>query len=174
MTRRHAPGRGNPLLALLALYACAACGAEHGHGPTGEPQGGHQHGEGEHAHEDGGHEHDAEGHGHDEVPLGEVQIGPHRVRLAQGHGLLSAGEEGHLVVALPFTDGGETTVRAWIGSEDRASSFVGRGEYAAEHDDYDVHATAPDPLPANARWWVELELPDGARHVGSIPPRASE
>jgi hypothetical protein len=83
---------------------------------------------------------------------------------------VAAGSEGHLVVKLPYSDGGATTVRAWIGGEDRTLSIVGKGQYAPSHDDYDVHAVAPDPLPAGARWWIELERPDGQRLLGSAEP----
>ena len=43
-------------------------------------------------------------------------------------------------------------VRAWIGISDPLFSYVGKGTYAPSHDDYDVHATAPTPLPENMRW----------------------
>ena len=85
------------------------------------------------------------------------------VELAQGHGAVKAGQEGHLVVKLPYNDNGATIVRAWIGTEDRTLSFVGKGEYAPSHDDYDIHAMAPDPLPENTMWWIEIEKPDGAK-----------
>ena len=113
---------------------------------------------------------EGEGHGHDEVPLGTVQIGGLAVVLAQGHGAIAPGKEGHLVVKLPYSDFGATVVRAWIGTEDRTLSYVGKGEYAPSHDDYDIHATAPDPLPANAMWWIEIEKPDGTKLVGSAKP----
>jgi hypothetical protein len=111
-----------------------------------------------------------EGHEHAEDPLGTVRIGDLDVELAQGHGAVAAGEEGHLVVKLPYSDGGSTLVRAWIGTEERTRSYIGKGEYAPSHDDYDVHATAPDPLPDDVRWWIEIEKPDGTRLVGSAPP----
>jgi hypothetical protein len=109
-------------------------------------------------------------HAHDEEPLGTVSIGDLAVELAQGHGAVLAGAEGHLVVKLPYSDDGATIVRAWIGGEDRTLSYVGLGEYASSHDDYDVHATAPDPLPATSRWWIEIEKPDGSKLVGSAVP----
>lgn len=111
-----------------------------------------------------------EDHEHAEDPLGTVEIGGLAVELAQGHGGVVAGTEGHLVVKLPYSDSGATVVRAWIGTEDRTFSYVGKGEYAASHDDYDVHATAPDPLPENPMWWVEIEKPDGTKLVGSVKP----
>jgi hypothetical protein len=133
----------------------------------------------DHGHADGaadGHvEGDAHGgdheHGGDvEVELGTVTIGDMKVTFAQGHGKVAAAKEGHLVVKLPYNDKGATTVRAWIGTEDRTLSLVGKGGYAPSHDDYDVHAIAPDPLPKNVMWWIEIQKPDGTKLVGSIKP----
>jgi hypothetical protein len=109
-------------------------------------------------------------HAHTEVDLEPAAIGELTVSLAQGHGPVVAGKEGHLVVKLPYTDNGSTIVRAWIGGKDRTLSMVGRGVYAPSHDDYDVHAMAPDELPANTLWWIELQKPDGTRIVGSTSP----
>jgi hypothetical protein len=111
-----------------------------------------------------------EDHAHDEVSLGKAKVGDLEVELAQGHGGVEAGKEGHLVVKLPYNDAGATIVRAWIGTSDRTSSMVGKGTYAPSHDDYDVHADAPKPLPADAMWWVEVEKPDGTKLVGSVKP----
>jgi hypothetical protein len=120
------------------------------------------------AHEEGEQGHDD--HDHDEVELGTFTFGDLQVRLAQSHGLVEPGKEGHLVVKLPFNDGGATIVRAWLGTEDRTLSYVGRGEYAASHDDYDIHVMAPDPLPENTMWWIEIERPDGTKVLGSARP----
>ena len=98
-------------------------------------------------------------------------IGGHEISCAQGHGTIEPGKELHLVVKLPYSDDGSTVVRAWIGTEDRFASIVARGEYAPSHDDYDIHAVAPDPLPEDTMWWIEIEKPDGTKHVGSIQPR---
>jgi len=111
-----------------------------------------------------------EDHEHAEDPLGTATVGDIEVELAQGHGVVVAGEEAHLVVKLPYSDGGSTVVRAWLGTADRTLSYVGKGEYAPSHDDYDIHATAPDPLPAETLWWIELEQPDGTKRVGSAQP----
>ena len=112
------------------------------------------------------HKHD---HAHDEVDLGKFDIQGISVEVAQGHGSVAAGKESHLVIKLPYKDNGATTVRAWIGLEDRTQSSVGKGQYAASHDDYDIHATAPKPLPDGAKWWVEIEKPDGTKAIGSFP-----
>lgn len=113
---------------------------------------------------------DSEDHAHGEVPLGKVTIADLEVELAQGHGKVESGKEGHLVVKLPYNDKGETFVRAWLGSEDRTHSMVGKGEYAPSRDDYDVHAVAPDPLPESVKWWIEIEQPDGKKLIGSADP----
>lgn len=109
-----------------------------------------------------------EDHTHDEVALGTFDIQGVSVEAAQGHGVVEAGKEGHLVIKLPYNDSGSTVVRAWIGVEDRTLSAVGKGEYAPSHDDYDIHAVAPDPLPEGAQWWIEIEKPDGTKATGSF------
>lgn len=132
----------------------------HGHS-DGSTHDDHGDGEGEENHD----------HAHEEVSLGTAKIGDMEVEFAQGHGNVAAGMEGHLVVKLPYNDKGATVVRAWIGTEDRLRSVVGKGEYAPSHDDYDIHAVAPDPMPEDAMWWVEVEKPDGTKLVGSVKPR---
>ncbi len=37
------------------------------------------------------------------------------------------------------------------------------------HDDYGIHAEAPDPLAVGTKWWVEIAKPDGKKNVGSFP-----
>ena len=109
------------------------------------------------------------GHEHEEVALGTFDIEGISVEALQGHGEVEAGKEGHLVIKLPYKDDGETVVRAWIGGDDRTLSSVGKGEYAPSHDDYDIHAIAPDPLADGSKWWLEIEKPDGTKAVGSFP-----
>jgi hypothetical protein len=114
--------------------------------------------------EEHGHEHE-----HEEIALGKFDVEGISVEALQGHGNVEAGNEGHLVIKLPYKDDGETVVRAWIGAEDRTLSSVGKGKYAPSHDDYDIHAIAPDPLIDGAKWWLEIEKPDGTKSVGSFP-----
>ncbi len=168
-------------LALSLAFLVPAC-SESGSGTDGGHTHGedtHEHGsEDTHVHADGSvhadHEDDSpmgeDEHAHDEVALDPVVIGGMTIGLAQGHGAVSAGHESHLVVKLPYNDSGSTIVRAWIGSEDRTLSYVGKGDYAPSHDDYDIHAIAPDPLPEGAMWWIEIEKPDGTKVVGSAEP----
>lgn len=160
----------------LALSACGKSEHEdnHAHGADTHEHAAEAASSGEHVHADGSTHADhaddpmgEEDHAHDETSLGAVTIGDMRIELAQGHGAIAPGKEGHLVVKLPYRDNGATVVRAWIGTADRTLSFVGKGEYAPSHDDYDIHAIAPDPLPPDAMWWIEIEKPDGTKVVGA-------
>lgn len=161
-----------PAIALFAALGLALAGCEDATNTSpAQSEGAHTHADGT-MHDD--HAHDTpmgEGeHDHDEVALDPATIGDMIVELAQGHGPLAAGQESHLVVKLPYSDNGATIVRAWIGTEDRTLSFVGKADYAPSHDDYDIHAMAPDPLPENVMWWIEIEKPDGTKVVGSARP----
>lgn len=162
-----------PAFAFSALLT--SCGDKK---TAGDKQAASEHGH-DHPHDDGDHGHPHEGeaeedghdHAHDEVDLGTFKAGDLEITAAQGHGLVEAGKEGHLVIKLPYKDDGASVVRAWIGTEDRTLSTVGKGEYAPSHDDYDIHAVAPSPLPENVMWWVEVEKPDGSKLIGSIAPK---
>tara|TARA_B110000879_G_scaffold71916_1_gene100396 strand:+ start:38976 stop:39482 length:507 start_codon:yes stop_codon:yes gene_type:complete len=112
--------------------------------------------------------HDDHDHG-EEAELGSHEIEGIKVEAAQGHGAVEAGKEGHLILKLPYNDKGETVVRVWIGTADKTLSSAGKGVYAPSHDDYDIHTVAPDPLPADTKWWVEITKPDGMKATGSIP-----
>ncbi|MGB0292694.1 MAG: hypothetical protein ACPGIA_08965 [Luteolibacter sp.] len=120
----------------------------------------------------GGCDHSDEDQGHGEkTDLGSFMIGDLEVTATQAHGTVAGGKEGHLVVKLPHKDDGATIIRAWIGTEDRTLSQVGKGVYAASSDDYDIHTMAPSTLPEDVKWWVEVEKTDGTKVVGSIAPK---
>ena len=151
--------------AFAYLGLMTACNDSDSHSHDEDQSQSHEEDKKDHAHEEEGeHEHE-----HEEVALGTFDVSGISIEAAQGHGNVEPGKESHLVVKLPFNDNGETIVRVWIGTEDRTLSSVGKGDYASSHDDYDVHAVAPDPLPEGSKWWVEIEKPDGTKAVGSIP-----
>ena len=156
------------------MILLTACGKPAPDEPASTTSGTHTHADGttHDSHDDPGDAAPAadHGHAHDEVSLGSVDIGGMQVELAQGHGAVAAGKEGHLVVKLPYNDQGATIVRAWTGSSDPTLSMVGIGKYAPSHDDYDIHAVAPTPLAADAMWWIEIEKPDGTTVTGSAKP----
>ncbi len=160
------------LYALGLSGLLVSCGDKHKTTSAHKDHHGH-----EHADHDGHDDHKADDkhddhHDHDhgeEVTLGSHEIEGIKVDAAQGHGAVEAGKEGHLIVKLPFNDKGETVVRVWIGTADKTLSAPGKGVYAPSHDDYDIHTMAPDPLPADTKWWVEISKPDGTKATGSIP-----
>jgi len=110
----------------------------------------------DHAHE-GGHSHDKD------VGLGEAKAGPFTVT-ASSAGPVKAGEEGHFTIHV--TGAEPVAVRAWIGAESGAGSIKSKGE--TEEHGFHVHADAPDPIPAGAKLWVEVEETGGAVHVASF------
>ncbi|MEM1222402.1 MAG: hypothetical protein AAGH40_06525 [Verrucomicrobiota bacterium] len=151
------------LIIVLSLAALiTGCGSEHDHGHD-------HHGHDHHDHapklEEGDHDHG------ERVRLGVFNISGVYVEAIQAHGMIKAGAEGHLALKLPYSDQGETVVRAWIGNEDRTLSSVGKGKFSAKYSLYDIHMMAPKPLPEDAKWWVEIEKPDGTKALGSIPLR---
>lgn len=147
-------------------HADGSTHTDHGSGST-KPRA-----SGTHVHADGSthtdHAQDDGGHAHEEVELGGFDIQGIKISAAQGHGKVKPGKESHLVLKLPYKDNGATSVRAWIGTEDRTLSMVGKGGYTPSRDVYDIHAVAPDPLPEGAKWWIEIEKPDGTKKVGSF------
>ncbi|MGJ8635575.1 MAG: hypothetical protein ACSHX5_01835 [Phycisphaerales bacterium] len=125
-----------------------------------------------HSHGDETHSHTEDNHAaedmHESIPLGSMMINDFTVELAQGHGAVHAGEEEHLIVKLQSSEDEVLAIRAWIGTEDKTLSYVGKGEYSADRDVYDVHMIAPQSLDPDAMWWVELELRDGTIKTGSM------
>lgn len=155
----------------VSLTACEEQG-----GSSGTTTGGHDHAEGE-GHDHDGHSHEGEEHAvgdHDDhehgeqIALGTATVGEIEVEAFQGHGEAAPGKELHLVVKLGESDSGGATVRGWIGTDDRFQSVVALAEYSADEGGYELHAVAPDPLPENASWWIEVEMADGTTHVGSV------
>jgi hypothetical protein len=149
----------------ILLVSCGEKKNDHGHDHKEEAA----HAEGEAKKTEENHD-DHEDHDHgDEAELGKFDIDGIMVEAAQGHGNVEAGKEGHLIIKLDYKDDGQTVTRSWIGTADRTMSSTGKGEYAAAHDDYDIHTMAPDPLPEGAAWWLEIAKPDGTKSIGSIP-----
>lgn len=166
-----------PVLAsiTLTLGACSESGTDgHGHGEDT-----HSHKEsatpstGSHTHADGStHDDHADDQAdmHQEVPLDAITINGMSIQLTQNHGPVGAGEEEHLIVQIDNGDTDIASVRAWIGSEDRTLSYVGKGEYSIINHAYDIHTMAPESLNEDAMWWIEIEMPDGTKHTGSVKP----
>jgi len=60
-----------------------------------------------------------------------------------------------------------TAVREWIGPEDASGVVVVKT--IVENDYQHGHIEMPDPIPADAKLWIEIETSDGGRVKGSVP-----
>ncbi|MFM1919781.1 MAG: hypothetical protein RLZZ303_1415 [Candidatus Hydrogenedentota bacterium] len=58
-------------------------------------------------------------------------------------------------------------VRIWVGPEDASGVMVAKTE--PEHGYHHGHVEMPDPIPADAQLWIEIEAPDGTLHKGATP-----
>lgn len=78
-----------------------------------------------------------------------------------------AGElhQGHINVRVAGPEVG--VVRVWVGSEDASGVMVVKAELEGDH--YCGDMEMPQPIPANARLWMEIESPAGERLKGSVP-----
>lgn len=65
-----------------------------------------------------------------------------------------------------YVKGGEpAAVRAWVGDEAATNVVVTKADFEVDH--HCAHIEVPNPLPAEAKLWVEIETPDGSRLKGS-------
>lgn len=58
-------------------------------------------------------------------------------------------------------------VRMWVGPEDASGVMVVKTE--PEFDYNHGHVEVPDPIPVDAKLWIEIESPTGELHKGSTP-----
>jgi hypothetical protein len=67
-----------------------------------------------------------------------------------------------------YVEGGEpVAVRAWIGDEAATNVVVTKAEYEVDH--HCAHLEVAQPMPEDARFWLEIETADGQRLKGSSP-----
>lgn len=144
-------------LALLAAmpFALVGCG-------DGDKDKDHK----DHVHKDDAHKDEAKGGGHKHEgkrhDLGSAKAGSYDIKVVQvGH--VEKGE-GILEIKVGGLEKGAATVRAWAGSEGAEGATKAKADYVADHDDFDVHVEVADPLPADAKWWIEVE-PTGGEAV---------
>jgi ABC-type Zn2+ transport system substrate-binding protein/surface adhesin len=126
-------------------------------------------------HEDHDHAHDpastrtGDGHEHSNaIKLGMASAGPFTLRAARDDGPLSPGGEAAIDV---WVSGGDAAVvRLWIGDESARGSIRARAEIESpgSSDHWHAHVEIPQSLLPDGRLWVEIETPDGARHVASF------
>ena len=130
-------------------------------------------------HDHAGHDHAGHDHAADEThaelaaeddhgattTLGEQAAGGFTLK-ASRDGDLVAGKEAPIDIDVQGA-GKVAAVRFWIGVEDGAGSMKAKAEL--EHTtNWHTHAEVPNPLPAGAKLWVEIEAEGGAKYVVSF------
>lgn len=68
---------------------------------------------------------------------------------------------------LRITGGEVAAVREWVGPEDASGVVVVKT--IIENDYQHGHVEMPNPIPAGARLWIEIETPTGEKLKGSVP-----
>lgn len=124
---------------------------------------GHEHDDG---HDHDGHDHgEGESHDHSDAQrLGTVTIGGVAIEVSQD-GPVRPGEEAHFDLKVP-TDSKFHSIRVWIGDAEGTGALKSKAEI---HDgSAHVHAEAPDPMPALAALWIEVEVEGQPKASGSI------
>ena len=93
--------------------------------------------------------------------LAPITIGPYEVS-GDYEGPLADGHFNLHVTGPEFA-----AIRQWVGPEDASGVLVSKAEVMPDH----IHAGVemPDPIPAGARFWIEIETPEGERLKGSMP-----
>lgn len=121
------------------------------------------------AHDHAGHDHDhehADGHDHGATTqLGTAEAGGFSVK-ASRDGELKAGGDAPVDVWITGGTGKPIAVRFWIGTQDAKGSIKAKAEL--EKDNWHTHVEVPDPLPADAKLWVEIEAEGGAKSTASF------
>ncbi|HMQ14494.1 MAG TPA: hypothetical protein PKC49_00835 [Phycisphaerae bacterium] len=159
---------------MLYLPACERKPAQPGGGPraSGHAQDqDHDHADG-HAHAPGAaaESHDGQGHAA-AIDLGTAAAGPFTLRAARDDAPLDPG--GEAAIDVWVGGGAVTVVRFWIGDESARGSIRARAEIEdpKSPDHWHTHVEIPQPFLPDSRLWVEIETPDGARHVASFELR---
>jgi hypothetical protein len=103
---------------------------------------------------------------HNRIPLGEKTVGSLKLVATMDEPVKAAGGgEGAFDVVI--TGGKPKAVRFWVGTEDAKGSVKAKAEEETT-DNWHAHAEVPSPLPANSRFWVEVEPPTGEKFVRSF------
>lgn len=127
-----------------------------------------------------GHDHSAEeptspgaGHGGEIVVLGTTKVGDVIVRAARDKGEIKPGDDTPIDVWLTTADGKPATViavRLWIGTEDAKGSIKAKAdvEDPNQPSHWHTYGEAPEPIPLEAKLWVEIEPTSGSKLVCSF------
>lgn len=95
-----------------------------------------------------------------------VKIGPYDVQPKYEEEI----KDGHYNIEI-VSGGDVKAVRMWVGPEDAQGVMVVKTEI--ENDYNHGHVEVPDPVPADAVLWIEIESPTGEKFKGSTPLAAA-
>lgn len=120
------------------------------------------HANGQRPSEQAGGTRDDYGHASDAV-LGTAAIGAWTVKAS---GEIQAGKEAHLDIELSGSAEKPIAVRVWIGTRDGKGTMKSKAD--GEGLEFHAHADVPNPIPAEAQLWIEIEDVKGGKFLGSI------
>lgn len=146
-------------------------GDGHDHADDGHDDHSHEDGH-DHDHDDTGsgkthddhsdHDHGDHGHG-DSGAIGTVTIGEWTVVVS---GEIEAGSEAHLDIELSGSEVRPAAVRVWIGTQDGKGAMKQKAD--GDGKSYHAHTDVPNPIPADAQLWIEIDDGKGGKTVGGV------
>lgn len=101
-------------------------------------------------------------HAHGEE-LGTITIAAWTVKVS---GSIEAGKEAHVDIALSGSTEKPAAVRVWVGSQDGKGAMKEKAD--GDGKEYHAHAAVPNPIPATAKFWIEIEDTKGNKTSGGI------
>jgi hypothetical protein len=147
-------------LKMVAHGACAECKDGHDH----EEGDGHDHAKPATASPAGKAGGDDGDHGHGEGgAIGTATIGAWTVTVS---GEIKAGAEAHLDIKLSGSTAKASAIRFWVGAQDGKGAMKGKADGAGP--EYHAHVDVPNPIPANAKLWIEIDDGKGSKSVGGL------
>jgi hypothetical protein len=109
------------------------------------------------------------------IALGSATAGPFTIDATRDQGKIEAGKDAPIDVRVKSTPPAKiTAVRFWIGHQSGQGSVKAKAdiENPAEPDRWHTHAEIPNPIPADAKLWVEIEPETGDKQVASFDLKA--
>jgi len=138
----------------IAMLPLAGCGGDKPPAPAAAHDHDHDH---DHAHADAGE------HG-PTTELGQVEADGFTVKVAR-EGDVKAGSDVPIDVSVTGAKK-VAAIRIWIGTEDAKGSLKAKADTEGDH--WHSHVEIPDPLPAGAKLWIEVDGDGGAKAVVSV------
>lgn len=107
------------------------------------------------------------GHSGEVIELGTVELEDQSVRASRDKGTIAPGGDAPVDV---WIDGGlgkdVGAVRFWIGAADAKGSLKAKAD--VEDGKWHTHVEVPDPMPAESKLWVEIEMTGGKKMLATF------